>query len=429
MTTPAIPRMGLLAEALARYESGVLVHGHHVTDLATGFSLSIPAEFSPSEQQFGAGGAFGTSPSNAPGSSDTKHPDQLRYRGSHLRLRELDDLTELVHQVVQQRRHTNPNPLNDPTKPRDHFPYGIDVAVPDVLVSGQDANLICRYLRSAGFKARPVDSTYAMNIASQYALATQELRALGIGDGEDEPPAKRKKKQTKPRHAAPQKSMLAHPLVAAAVAIFVLAGAAIVGLTLDGSGAKQDAETVTAAQADERTGGNGGSGSTGGDADPKAPAVDADSPPPFTPPVDRPEMKDHKIHGKEPNNEHKQRADVPMTADLPDGWHLTAATPQRETYTTDKDEGMRVLLAGKPAPLRSQEELDKAVLDALTRAPGTQVARESPVSYREKYPDSETLWHVRLVKGHQVSIGCQYREPTPTRSRVCEQFVNSASPE
>lgn len=353
MTTPAIPRMGLLAEALARYESGVLVHGHHVTDLATGFSLSIPAEFSPSEQQFGAGGAFGTSPSNAPGSSDTKHPDQLRYRGSHLRLRELDDLTELVHQVVQQRRHTNPNPLNDPTKSRDHFPYGIDVAVPDVLVSGQDANLICRYLRSAGFKARPVDSTYAMNIASQYALATQELRALGIGDGEDEPPAKREKKQTKPRHAAPQKSMLAHPLVAAAVAIFVLAGAAIVGLTLDGSGAKQDAETVTAAQADERTGGNGGSGSTGGDADPKAPAVDADSPPPFTPPADRPEMKDHKIHGKEPNNEHKQRADVPMTADLPDGRHLTAGNvhhgqgrrhagaPGRKTRSAAKPRGTR----------------------------------------------------------------------------------------
>ena len=140
-------------------------------------------------------------------------------------------------------------------------------------------------------------------------------------------------------------------------------------------------------------------------------------------------MQDPKINGKDADHRAAARADVPVTADWPKGWNLAEATPQRETYQSEKDAGMRVLPAAKPAPLKNQAELDKAVLKALRDAPGTKVASESPVSYREKYPDSETLWYVRLVDGHQVSIGCQYREPNPVRSRVCEQVVDSARPE
>lgn len=472
-TKPPIPAMGLLAEAVARYESGLLVHGDQVTDLLTGFSLTMP-------------------PITGPDTAST-----LAFRGSGIDLQELDDLTELVTQVMQQRMNSPHAAGLDSGIPRDHFPYGVGESEPDVLVTGGQAAPIATYLRAAGFRARVVDTQYAMNLASSLAVAQQELLALSpeqpmragagatgvAGSGADAvklthaealgqgapapgvPPGE--EARTKPNRvlswdlsgsrdkagptrpavnrggagaAAPRKLPLgASPVAAAFVAIIIVAGAMAAGLALDAAGgAGEDTQAVANAEGGDASAGQAGqvepgAGESAGGED--AGEGDSDrnrqpeTPPPFTPPPNRPGMQDPKINGKDADHRAADRADVPVTADWPKGWNLAEATPQRETYQSEKDAGMRVLLAAKPAPLKSQAELDKAVLKALRDAPGTKVASESPVSYREKYPDSETLWYVRLVDGHQVSIGCQYREPNPVRSRVCEQVVDSARPE
>lgn len=466
-TKPPIPAMGLLAEAVARYESGLLVHGDQVTDLLTGFSLTMP-------------------PITGPDTAST-----LAFRGSGIDLQELDDLTELVTQVMQQRMNSPHAAGLDSGIPRDHFPYGVGESEPDVLVTGGQAAPIATYLRAAGFRARVVDTQYAMNLASSLAVAQQELLALspeepmragdgatgGAGGGADagklrhaeafgqgapapgvlpEEEARatpnrvlswdlsRSRDKAGPTQpavnrrgagaAAPRKLPLgASPVAAAFVAIIIVAGAMAAGLALDAAGgAREDTQAVANAEDGDDAASSGAGESTGGE---DSDEEDADrnrqpeTPPPFTPPPNRPGMQDPKINGKDADHRAADRADVPVTADWPKGWNLAEATPQRETYQSEKDAGMRVLLAAKPAPLKSQAELDKAVLKALRDAPGTKVASESPVSYREKYPDSETLWYVRLVDGHQVSIGCQYREPNPVRSRVCEQVVDSARPE
>lgn len=472
-TKPPIPAMGLLAEAVARYESGLLVHGDQVTDLLTGFSLTMP-------------------PITGPDTAST-----LAFRGSGIDLQELDDLTELVTQVMQQRMNSPHAAGLDSGIPRDHFPYGVGESEPDVLVTGGQAAPIATYLRAAGFRARVVDTQYAMTLASSLAVAQQELLALSpeepvgsgtvaaggvaggvvggldarnqthtevVGQGvpapgvlpEDQPRttpnrvlswdlsgSQDKAGPARPgvnpggAGAAPRKLPLgASPVAAAFVAIIIVAGAMAAGLALDAAGdAGQDTQAVANAEDGDGTAGEVGSGageSAGGD-DPGEADADRnrqpETPPPFTPPPNRPGMQDPKINGKDADHRAAARADVPVTADWPKGWNLAEATPQRETYQSEKDTGMRVLLAAKPAPLKNQAELDKAVLKALRDAPGAKVASESPVSYREKYPDSETLWYVRLVDGHQVSIGCQYREPNPVRSRVCEQVVDSARPE
>lgn len=415
-TKPPIPAMGLLAEAVARYESGLLVHGDQVTDLLTGFSLTMPP----------------AGPADAP---------RLEFRGSGLDLQELDDLTELITQVMQQRMASPHAEGLDSGIPRDHFPYGLSAEAPDVLITGAKANPIAAYLRSAGFRARVVDTQYAMALASNLAVAQQELAALAPDpapspDGAAaEPASPREEGEEKEPRALP---LGASPVMAAFVVIIIVAGAMAAGLALDATGNR--GEEVQAA---EQPGGNpgGAQGPDGrGDADRgaagEAEAGDAEdrnrqpeTPPPFTPKPNRPGMQEPKLKGGLTDGRATARAEIPVAADWPAGWRLASATPQRETYQSDKDAGMRVLLAAKPAPLKNQQELDKAVLEALKDAPGTKVASQSPVSYREKYPDSETLWFVRLVDGHQVSIGCQYREPNPVRSKVCEQVVDSARPE
>ena len=124
---------------------------------------------------------------------------------------------------------------------------------------------------------------------------------------------------------------------------------------------------------------------------------------------------------------HAPRADVPVAVGVA-GWKRVGSTKGREEYRSS-DGGMRVLLAAKPTPLRRQEELDQAVLRALEKAQGVQVVRQSPVVYEEKYPGSATQWHVVLRDGHQLSIGCQVREHTPSRQDQCRKIVRAAHPE
>lgn len=90
---------------------------------------------------------------------------------------------------------------------------------------------------------------------------------------------------------------------------------------------------------------------------------------------------------------------------------------------------MRILVSATLTPLKTQEELDGAVLKALENTEGVRVAGRAPVSYEESYPDSTTIWHVRLVEGHQVSIGCQFRQITGARLKVCEEAASTARPD
>ena len=133
-TKPPIPSMGRLAEAVARYESGLLVHGDQVTDLLTGFSLTMP-------------------PITGPDTAST-----LAFRGSGIDRQERDYLTDLVTQVMQQRMNSPHAAGLDSGIPRDHFPYGVGESEPDVLVTGGQAAPIATYLRAAGFRARVVDT-------------------------------------------------------------------------------------------------------------------------------------------------------------------------------------------------------------------------------------------------------------------------------
>ncbi|MDN5685040.1 type VII secretion-associated protein, partial [Corynebacterium glyciniphilum] len=120
----------------------------------------------------------------------------------------------------------------------------------------------------------------------------------------------------------------------------------------------------------------------------------------------------------------------PVTAVSVDvaGWRMTESTSDSEIWTSD-DVGMRVLIAARPTPVGTQGELDAAMLGALDALDGNgdiRVTDRSPVAYEEYFPDSTTSWRVRLVDGHQVSVGCQYREASDDRREVCERFTATA---
>jgi type VII secretion-associated protein (TIGR03931 family) len=117
---------------------------------------------------------------------------------------------------------------------------------------------------------------------------------------------------------------------------------------------------------------------------------------------------------------------VTVTVDVP-GWRMTEATADSEIWTSG-DAGMRVLIAASPTPVGTQDQLDAAMLRALDGldGPGADsgvvVTGRSPVAYEEHFPDSTTSWRVLLVDGHQVSVGCQYREFSEDRGETCDRF-------
>ncbi|MEL4154097.1 type VII secretion-associated protein [Corynebacterium bovis] len=112
------------------------------------------------------------------------------------------------------------------------------------------------------------------------------------------------------------------------------------------------------------------------------------------------------------------RSALPVDVTVP-GWRLTDVAGRRETWVSD-DPGMRVIIAATNVPVRSQDALDTAVLDALAAASDLTVTGTGPVRYEERFPGSLTAWTVRFIDGAQVSVGCQYREATEERRRACE---------
>ncbi|MHA7686205.1 type VII secretion-associated protein [Corynebacterium evansiae] len=421
---------GLLAEALALQESGVLVSGMTVTDLATGFVVTGDAEMQrPGYLQYeGADSAAG-----AAGRADAM--DDVEFQRSGLSLGRLSELFEMVSEVLEQRQEHPEAAAVNPPEPRELFPWGIGLREVDVLVTGSFAVQVVHYLRIMGVRARLVDNDMVLRVASELALAQQELQHLNLAEpvrhrdtdtAVAEPVAEAEEWQEVDEGASIKKEERKDnrrlPAALAALALFIVGGLVATFTVFD----SQAAENTVSADGAGSTGSTGITGSTESTA-----SVQGDSSVESEEPVaDEPFPEPHR-RGVTTADQSSRRADIPISVNV-DGWHLGGATRAREEYVGD-DEGMRVLVAAKETPLKTQEEMDAAMLGALNDVSagvsGVTVVSTQPVSYEENYPSSTTLWHVRLVDGHQISVGCQYRQWNEQREKVCQEFVATARPE
>lgn len=421
---------GLLAEALALQESGVLVSGMTVTDLATGFVVTGDAEMQrPGYLQYeGADSAAG-----AAGRADAM--DDVEFQRSGLSLGRLSELFEMVSEVLEQRQEHPEAAAVNPPEPRELFPWGIGLREVDVLVTGSFAVQVVHYLRIMGVRARLVDNDMVLRVASELALAQQELEHLNLAEpvrlgevdsGAAEPVEEAEEWQEVEEGASIRKEEGKDnrrlPAALAALALFIVGGLVATFTVFD----SQAAENTVSADGAGSTGSTGITGSTESTA-----SVQGDSSVESEEPVaDEPFPEPHR-RGVTTADQSSRRADIPISVNV-DGWRLGSATRAREEYVGD-DEGMRVLVAAKETPLKTQEEMDAAMLGALNDVSagdsGVTVVSTQPVSYEENYPSSTTLWHVRLVDGHQISVGCQYRQWNEQREKVCQEFVETARPE
>lgn len=407
--------LGVLASAVALQESGILVRGMTVTDLSTGYVAAgeVPEDRDPFLAEDGA----------------------PRFRGSSVGLAQLEMVRELVHDVVEQRRENPEWSQVDTPVPRSQFPWGIGVPEPDVVVAGGHAAEIAGYLRCVGVRARTIDADRALWIASDLAEVEHEL-------AEEENRATEKEKSrwslgwsrpslphlpsfiSAPALTAP--AMSVPPLRGvswksavgvAAVAVFAIGGLFAASAVFSGGGGAKppssSSHSTPLASPEQRAGGVGKG--EGEKETPQGEAAEADP------------WREHHLSGEQMQTASVPRAQVPVVMDLP-GWRRAGATPSREEFRSG-DLQMRVLVSAKETPLTSQEELDGAVLHAVEKTDGVRVAGRAPVSYEETYPESTTLWHVRFVDGHQVSIGCQFRQVTGSRLATCEKAADVARPD
>lgn len=430
---------GLLAEALALQESGVLVSGMTVTDLATGFVVTGDAEMQrPGYLQYeGADSAAGaaSTASEAGAASRADAMDDVEFQRSGLSLGRLTELFEMVSEVLEQRQEYPEAAAVNPPEPRELFPWGIGLREVDVLVTGSFAVQVVHYLRIMGVRARLVDNDMVLRVASELALAQQELEHLNLADpvrrGEAEtamvePVEEAEEWQEVDEGASIKKEERKDnrrlPAALAALALFIVGGLVATFTVFD----SQAAENTASAEGTDSAASVEGDSSVEpegyvGD-EPASEEVDEELTEPFPEPHRR---------GVTTADQSSRRADIPISVNV-DGWHLGSATRAREEYIGD-DKGMRVLVAAKETPLKTQEEMDAAMLGALNDVSsgddGVTVVSTQPVSYEESYPSSTTLWHVRLVDGHQISVGCQYRQWNEQREKVCQEFVATARPE
>lgn len=411
MTATTTQSMGMLADAVALQESGILVAGMTVTDLSSGYV--------------------------AAGEAVTQHPDYLlyntdadgaggagadvRFKRTDLSLGRLEELYELVDEVVQQ-RYADPEPSSmNPREPRMRFPFGVGMRHPEIVIAGAHADVVARYLRLMGLRARPLEMELVWKVAAELEEARAGLEELmyGVvddvdgaaigaaedvaGDSEDGAAGENAAELSRGETVAPRVRWVRPVFVTVAVLICLMGGA-MVGWSLFSSDRVQP-ESV--AQAEVTTDQPSEMGET-----------QVEEPPA--------EFDNHRRAGEEPEVS-AERAQIPVAVAAP-GWARVAATQGQEEFR-NADPGMRVLVAAKPTPLLSQGELDAAVQSALTQHPDVQVVSTSPVSYVERFPESTTVWHVRWVNGHQMSVGCQYRQVTAERERECDAVVRTARPE
>lgn len=430
---------GLLAEALALQESGVLVSGMTVTDLATGFVVTGDAEMQrPGYLQYegadSAAGATGTA-SAAGAASRADAMDDVEFQRSGLSLGRLSELFEMVSEVLEQRQEHPEAAAVNPPEPRELFPWGIGLREVDVLVTGSFAVQVVHFLRIMGVRARLVDNDMVLRVASELALAQQELEHLNFAEpvrhrdvdtAVAEPVEEAEEWQEVEERASIKKEERKDnrrlPAALAALALFIVGGVVATFTVFD----SQAAENTAGVEGTESAVSATGSLSV----EPEEPIADEPGPEGTGEESTEPFPEPHR-RGVTTADQSSRRADIPISVNV-DGWRLGSATRAREEYIGD-DEGMRVLVGAKETPLKTQEEMDAAMLDALNDVnssdDGVAVVSTQPVSYEEKYPSSTTLWHVRLVDGHQISVGCQYRQWNEQREKVCQEFVATARPE
>ena len=438
--------MGILAKAVALQESGILVHALTVTDLSSGFSVT-------------GTGALPEDPFKAA-------EDEPRFRGSALGLRNLEILRELVADVIERRRAHPEWAHIDPPGGRTTFPWGVGMKEPDVLVAGMHAGTIAEYLRCVGMRARTVDVDQALRIHADLRDVQQELdlapadagagdfgasdsafgggeRGMAMdarestepkyvvsfpGDGDSEELAgfedEEASRTVESRESRAGRANRAVSLpdgralriaVMATVAIVSVAGiGALLTLAPSGETGGPDATMADSVAVEENP------STVPETSTSQAPATTTATP---SESAEKP-WSEHRVAGEQVVTASAERAEIPVMMDAP-GWNRAGATAKREEFMS-ADEGMRVLVSATATPVDSQEKLDEAVLRALEGMAEIRVANRARVSYEEVYPDSTTLWHVRLVDGYQVSIGCQFREVTGERLRACDTAAQSA---
>lgn len=365
---------GMVADAVALTESGVLVNGLCATDLLSG--LEVAAEAGGGEEVDG-------------------DPD---FRGSGVPLRRLESVRELVEEVIEARAADPELTSANPVTPRRVFPWGIGATTSDVLVVGPDKEVTASYLRVTGLRARTVDVARALQLSGDLAVARSDA-AEGVVESDDgaETAGREQSERPGPRSIGGMTGIAAATVL---VALAVVAG--VVRLTDPGAGpapvtAVQPAPADSADRAD-----------SAGDATQEA-------------------WRQMAPDGRRGEASPGETPAVNVAADV-DGWEITETTAERAIWTSAEDTKMRVLLAAVPTPVETQEGLDEVMLRALDSrdGDGVSVTSRSPVSYEERFEESTTVWQVRLVDGHQVSVGCQYREFSPVRTETCDRFAVTA---
>lgn len=412
--------MSYLSQAAALQESGLLVSGMCVTDLSTGFSLTGGPETRAAD--------FLTV-------ADEGTNGDVNFRGTEVKIAKLELLAELVHQVLDQREDNAEWASINPPEPREHFPWGLDLQAPDVLVAGDYAETVASYLRRQGMRARPIDEAHILSVADSLGDAEEELdRLLGgvleageLNEGEysgasDGRGGNGLDLAEESEGNGPGGQRLRMVGIAAAVAVSVLlvfvgvkvfGGREAVPASPDATDALEASETLSISE-DQPT--------TGGDSNHTENTTTGLT---VLPPEPGP-MEDYHKAGQSPDQPSATgRAAIPVSIDVP-GFARSGASQAQEQFTVADDPNFRILVAATPTPLESQEELDDAVLRELALHDGVAVVTTAPVAYREVHPESNTVWHVRLRDGHQVSIGCQSRGAAPEHNAACDKAVDTA---
>lgn len=392
---------GMVATAVALTESGILVNGLCVTDLLSGYEVRCTdPELDPETQE----GQEGHRGHRGHGDTDGGTGAPV-FRGSVVPLHRLEAVRELVEEVLEARAADPELTSANPVVPRTVFPWGIGAHTTDILVTGPDKDATAAYLRMTGVRARTVDVSQALRLAGDLAEAQAEVADPApppVAVPDDEPDQAEKGGRMLSRRV----------LILTAVSVTLVGLVVGVGL-LRPAGAPGASETAADAGTTPVQDGDPGEQS----ATTTAAVPDATGWRELSPGDRAPE----------------EVAGDPVTAVSVDvaGWRMTESTSDSEIWTSD-DVGMRVLIAARPTPVGTQGELDAAMLGALDALDGLdgngdiRVTDRSPVAYEEYFPDSTTSWRVRLVDGHQVSVGCQYREASDDRREVCERFTATA---
>lgn len=396
---------GMVATAVVLTESGILVNGLCVTDLLSGYEVRC----TDSELDSGPGTETEAGEKAEKGEKGGKGTDGGSgvpvFRGSTVPLRRLEAVRELVEEALEARAADPELTSANPVVPRTVFPWGIGAHTTDILVTGPDKDVTAAYLRMTGVRARTVDVSQALRLAGDLAEAQAEVAdpaPTPVAVPGDEPDRAEKGGRTLPRRA----------LVLTAVSV-TMAGLVV------GAGLLRPAGTPDASDASDT--------SAGVETTPVQDEGTGEQPVTTTEAVADATGWRELSPGDRASEE---VAGDPVTAVSVDvaGWRMTESTSDSEIWTSD-DDGMRVLIAARPTPVGTQDELDAAMLGALDGLDGNgdiRVTGRSPVAYEEYFPDSTTSWRVRLVDGHQVSVGCQYREVSDDRREVCERFTATA---